>query len=411
MNGLLREANLTSNKKAYEKINDLYQNKWITDEEYNHLRNLNDIRNLFVHDDDVEMGDDENRQQKLEYYTNNFQQCINYCKKDIKWFEGKIVDVHNGVKVANSCESSYNNNYSSNNNHASKPNNRYSNNNNNNYRPYTPYSNNYYGRPAYRNTVPQKEPKNKSFVVLIPAVLSAVVAFAFMYFFRQSTLDFLATKIDIESAYSKASISVLLGITSLFLIGGIFFYELIPQITISSIMGGLVYHLTRSDICSILMIVLAVLVTTRYSRIMRYVFFWLIYAFWLLIFTFTAPQFLEHFFIDENSTFADKLLKVGLPILAYYLVFFLAHFLIGKRLHFFSNTLGNNRMPLNTLVSVGLTGALGYLMYKAISTISNGTADDTAQKLSNAYLATVITVLIVMFLIYLVSSLTERKEA
>ena len=75
------------------------------------------------------------------------------------------------------------------------------------------------------------------------------------------------------------------------------------------------------------------------------------------------PSIIQHFFCPEDSKTEDVFLKIVLPIGAYILVFFLGHFTVMRYLHPFRKTLGNNRMPLNTPVSLLLTGALGYLLY------------------------------------------------
>ena len=411
INALLEEAGLSSNLDAVKKIDSLYQNKWLTDEENNHLHKLRKIRNLFVHDDDTESGNDAEKQQMLEYYTNNFQQCINYCQKDIEWFEKKIYDVKQGIKVNNSWNGPPQ--YGQPNNQTEAYNSGGYQNNRPQYIPPRTYNNNWRG--DYRNTAPYsaqakaKAPKNKSFIVLIPAVISVLISLAFIWFFRQTNLLKIAEKYG-DDVYSKAGIAIFIGSAAVILIGGIFLYELLPQITAGIVMGALTYSLTASDLCTVLMVVLTVLLTTRYSRTLRYVFFWIIYVFLIIVIASLSHQFIQHFFCPEGSKTEDVFLKIVLPIGAYILVFFLGHFTVMRYLHPFRKTLGNNRMPLNTPVSLLLTGALGYLLYGTYNERFNAAVNNGDKKVFVSYFTAIIAFTIIMYLIYLICSLFETKD-
>ena len=175
-------------------------------------------------------------------------------------------------------------------------------------------------------------------------------------------------------------------------------------------MGALTYSLTVSDLCTVLMVILTVLLTTRYSRTLRYVFFWIIYVFLIIVIASLSHQFLQHFFCPEGSKTEDVFLKIVLPIGAYILVFFLGHFTVMRYLHPFRKTLDNNRMPLNTPVSLLLTGALGYLLYGTYNERFNAAVNKGDKKVFVSYFTAIIAFTIIMYLIYLICSLFETKD-
>ena len=106
LNALCREAGLsfTKSTKSYQKMDDLYKNKWITDKEFELLEELRTIRNHFIHKDDTLDAGTEEQKKELISYAENFQGVIDTCEEDIKWFTQKIVDISNGVKVENTYE-------------------------------------------------------------------------------------------------------------------------------------------------------------------------------------------------------------------------------------------------------------------------------------------------------------------
>ena len=106
LNALCREAGLsfTKSTKSYQKMDDLYKNKWITDKESELLEELRTIRNHFIHKDDTLDAGTEEQKKELISYAENFQGVIDTCEEDIKWFTQKIVDISNGVKVENTYE-------------------------------------------------------------------------------------------------------------------------------------------------------------------------------------------------------------------------------------------------------------------------------------------------------------------
>ncbi len=106
LNALCREAGLsfTKSTKSYQKMDDLYKNKWITDKESELLEELRTIRNHFIHKDDTLDAGTEEQKKELISYAENFQGVIDTCEEDIKWFTHKIVDISNGVKVENTYE-------------------------------------------------------------------------------------------------------------------------------------------------------------------------------------------------------------------------------------------------------------------------------------------------------------------
>ena len=106
LNALCREAGLsfTKSTKSYQKMDDLYKNKWVTDKEFELLEELRTIRNHFIHKDDTLDAGTEEQKKELISYAENFQGVIDTCEEDIKWFTQKIVDISNGVKVENTYE-------------------------------------------------------------------------------------------------------------------------------------------------------------------------------------------------------------------------------------------------------------------------------------------------------------------
>ena len=106
LNALCREAGLsfTKSTKSYQKMDDLYKNKWITDKESELLEELRTIRNHFIHKDDTLDAGTEEQKKELISFAENFQGVIDTCEEDIKWFTQKIVDISNGVKVENTYE-------------------------------------------------------------------------------------------------------------------------------------------------------------------------------------------------------------------------------------------------------------------------------------------------------------------
>ncbi len=106
LNALCREAGLsfTKSTKSYQKMDDLYKNKWVTDKEFELLEELRTIRNHFIHKDDTLDAGTEEQKKELISFAENFQGVIDTCEEDIKWFTQKIVDISNGVKVENTYE-------------------------------------------------------------------------------------------------------------------------------------------------------------------------------------------------------------------------------------------------------------------------------------------------------------------
>ncbi len=106
LNALCREAGLSFVKstKSFQKLDDLYKNKWVTDNEFDLLEELKNIRNHFVHKDDILDAGNAEQKNELTSYAENFQRVINTCEEDIKWFTHKIIDISNGVKVENTYE-------------------------------------------------------------------------------------------------------------------------------------------------------------------------------------------------------------------------------------------------------------------------------------------------------------------
>lgn len=376
LNSLLRCSGLASSKKATEKINDLYQYKIITDEENNHLHNLRKMRNLFVHDDDTEMSENYEDQEKLEQYMNNFQMCINFCTKDVEWFEKKIIDVYNGVRVENSCPDPSAQQSAANGRKGAKP----------------------------------KVPKDKSFAVLAPVIVSVILSGAVVYFLRDIFMKVISDDFVSASVYDKPFVTSFACIAGILLIGGILFHELMPQVVTAAVMGSLAHIAARSDLCTFLMIVLAVLVTTRYVSRFRTLLFWAFYVIWLALFSFLAYKFLGHFFITENSPGADMNMKVVLPIIAYWLLFFIGHSIVNKHFRPFRKTLGNNRLPMNTLLSLGIACVVVVLLYGAFHEISDKNMQDSDVALKTMAIGTIISGFFYMFISYLICCIVEHKD-
>ena len=392
-NALLREAGLPTDQKAIEKLDALYQNKWLTDEENNHLHKLRKIRNLFVHDDDTEMGDDSEKQQMLEDYTNNFQKCINYCQKDIEWFEEKIYDVSEGIKVDNSWnsppqygEEKYDRK------HRWQP----------------PFSGDYYHQNQYENDDSGLLKRTSSIVAVILAAVSLAFSLGWIFFFRTSNLEILDKKTDL-SAFGKGGTAVFIAVAVLFLLNGLFFYPLLPQFFMTVLTSSLAYSVTDSNMCTVLVAVLTVLLTSRFTLKIRYILFWLISAFCFLIGTFIAIDYCKHYLVNgEPLDGHTRFVKIFLPIAAYYFVFFAGHFTLGTKFIAVMITAIQEfyRIPLNTLAVIGMSALVGYL-YR--DTWKNGMIIFTRDFFDSKPLFFAVHILLALLIIYFICAAGEDK--
>lgn len=103
-------------------------------------------------------------------------------------------------------------------------------------------------------------------------------------------------------------------------------------------------------------------------------------------------------------------MKVVLPIIAYWLLFFIGHSIVNKHFRPFRKTLGNNRLPMNTLLSLGIACVVVVLLYGAFHEISDKNMQDSDVALKTMAIGTIISGFFYMFISYLICCCVERKD-
>lgn len=91
-------------KKAIE---DLYEAKWITDDENSKLHKLRVIRSAFEYQDKTDINGTPEKKEELKKYRTTFGTVIKWCRCDITMFENIMERISSGTHVENSAESSY----------------------------------------------------------------------------------------------------------------------------------------------------------------------------------------------------------------------------------------------------------------------------------------------------------------